>query len=139
MGGMTVGLELVCCAGAGTADVNTTKNKGRTLTSLLFIRTSCFEELPNSPRLLRTMPPSYCPLGRGLYCPVGEAEDSIYARVRLIGSRGGPKKVASDTNISKSHSACRSDEMTLQCPASNWPWSLRSPFPSIERRRFHRQ
>src|SRR6267143_6447880 len=61
---MTVGLELVCCAGAGTADANTTKNKGRTFTSLLFIRTSCFEELPNTPRLLRTMHPCYCPLGR---------------------------------------------------------------------------
>ena len=35
---------------------------------------------------------------------MGEAEDSIYARVRLIGSRGGPKKVASDTNFSRSHS-----------------------------------
>src|SRR6266446_1596945 len=60
---MTVGFELVCCAGAGTADANTTKNKGRTRTNLLFIRTSCLEELPNSPRLLRTMSPSYCPLG----------------------------------------------------------------------------
>ena len=98
---MTVGLELVCWA--GTADANATKNKKRTLTSLHFIRTSCFEELPNSPRLLRTVPPSYCPLGRGLYCPLGEAEHSIFARVRLIGSRGGPKKVASDTNISRFH------------------------------------
>src|SRR5437016_4828407 len=72
---MTVGLEPVCCAGAGTADANTRKNKGRTLTSLLFIRTPCFEQLPNSPRLLRTTPPSYCPLGRA--CTV------LWARLRI--------------------------------------------------------
>ena len=89
---MTVGLEPVCCAGAGTADANTTKNKGRTLTSLLFIRTSRFEELPNSPRLLRTMLPSYCPLGRA--CTVLWARLRIQSthESRLIGSRGGPRK-----------------------------------------------
>src|SRR5467141_3045079 len=89
---MTVGLELACCAGAGTVDASTTKNKGRTLTSLLFIRTSRFEELPNSPRLLRTMLPSYCPLGRA--CTVLWARLRIQSthESRLIGSRGGPRK-----------------------------------------------
>ena len=76
---MTVGLELVCWAGARTADANTTKNKGRTLTSLLFIRTSCFEGLPIHLAYFGQCPPSYCPFGLGWYCPMGKAEDSICA------------------------------------------------------------
>ncbi len=94
---MTVGLELVCWAGAGTADANATKNK----------KTS---SEPLALRNFRIHPDYFgqCPLATVLWAGaftvlLGEAEHSIYARVRLIASRGGPKKVTSDTNISRFH------------------------------------
>jgi hypothetical protein len=100
---MTVGLELACWAGAGTADANATKNKGRMLASLHFIRTSCFEELPNSPRLLRTMPPRLLAFGPGVSCPVGGAKEFNERTSQAGWKPRWAKKVASDTNFSRSH------------------------------------